>query len=105
MSEISMMGEEPTVESFQIRSPTLTERRACRMLLPRATSAGQKSQLHVAVAGPDGRVVGAAALEPDSDLGTGPTVAGRRWLVDLRVIAPFRGRGIGRALMRRVVDQ
>lgn len=76
------------------------------MLLPRATGAGQKSQLHVAVSGPDGRVVGAAALGLDSGLDSGAAgVGGRRWVVDLRVIVPARGRGIGRALMERVVEQ
>jgi GNAT superfamily N-acetyltransferase len=103
------MGQEPIAESsILIRPPTPAERRACRMLLPRATSAGQKSQLHVAVAGADGRLVGAAALGPDLGLDTGPAEAGRprlRWLVDLRVIVPCRRRGIGRALMRRVVEQ
>lgn len=79
------------------------------MLLPRATGAGSRSHLHVAVSGSDGRVVGAAALGLDSGwetgLGTGAAEAGRRWLVDLRVIVPARGRGIGRALMTRVVEQ
>lgn len=99
------MGQEPTAESFLIRPPTQEERRACRMLLPRATGAAQKVQLHVAVAGPEERVVGAVALGPDMGLDTGPSGTPRRWLVDLRVIVPFRGRGIGRALMARVTDQ
>jgi len=88
-------------EPFLIRPPTPAERRACRMLLPRATGAGQRAQLHVAVAGPDRHVVGAAAL----GLEPGPADAGRRWLVDLRVIVPARRRGVGRALMRRAVEQ
>ena len=80
------------------------------MLLPRATGAGQKSQLHVAVSGPDGPVVGAAALGldlgPGVGLNAGPADSvRRRWMVDLRVIVPARGRGIGRALMGRVVEQ
>jgi predicted N-acetyltransferase YhbS len=70
------------------------------MLLPRAEGAGQHAQLHVAVSGPEQRIVGAAALgvEPAPDFK-------RRWLVDLRVIVPTRRQGIGRALMRRVVEQ
>ena len=69
------------------------------MLLPRA-AAGQHAQLHVAVSHPGERVIGAAALgvEPAPDFK-------RRWFVDLRVIAPARGQGIGHALMRRVVEQ
>src|SRR5438270_476137 len=78
-----------------IRPPAAAERRACRMLLPAATGLGQKSQLHVAVAD-DGRVVGAAALGLDSRVETH-----RGWQVDLRVIVPSRGLGIGRA---RLVD-
>src|SRR5687767_1794524 len=96
------MGQEPTAVPFQIRPPSPAERRACRMLLPRATGAGQRALLHVAVCGPDERVVGAAALGVEA----APADAGRRrWLADLRVIVPARGRGVGRALMRRVVEQ
>lgn len=94
------MHREQTGESFLIRAPTAAETRACRMLLPRATGAGRGAQWHVAVSGPDQLVVGAAALGVES----APDVK-RRWLVDLRVIATARGRGIGRALVRRVVEQ
>jgi len=79
------------------------------MLLPLATSAGQRPQLHVAVSGLQEHVIGAAALWPDSGVGARPgpewgPAAGRRWLVDLRVIVPFRRKGIGRALMQRTVE-
>lgn len=85
---------------FLIRPPTVAERRACRMLLPLATGAGRRSQLHIAVSGSDHRVAGAAALgiEPTPDVK-------RRWMVDVRVIVPARGQGIGGALLRRVVEQ
>src|SRR5215213_4994721 len=86
--------------AFAIRAPTSAEKRACRMLLPAATGAAQRSQLLVAVAGDDARVVGAAALGLD-----GRPEMYRGWQVDLRVIVPFRRRGIGRALMTRLVDQ
>jgi N-acetylglutamate synthase-like GNAT family acetyltransferase len=70
------------------------------MLLPSATSPAQKSQLHVAVLAEDGRIVGAAALGLDCR----PTMY-HGWRVDLRVIVPFRGRGIGRALVGHVAAQ
>jgi GNAT superfamily N-acetyltransferase len=70
------------------------------MLLPAATGPAQRSQLFVAAGGDDGRVVGAAALGLD-----GRPEMYRGWQVDLRVIVPFRRRGIGRALMGRVVEQ
>src|SRR4051812_892183 len=56
----------PPGPPFLIRPPTFADKRACRMLLPRATGAGQRAQLHVAVSAPDGRVVGAAALGPEA---------------------------------------
>jgi len=70
------------------------------MLLPRATGAGQVSRLYVAVSGEAAQVVGAVALGLDRrrDIGAG-------WRVDLRVIVPFRRRGIGRALIEHAVDQ
>jgi GNAT superfamily N-acetyltransferase len=70
------------------------------MLLPAATGAAQRSKLFVAVAGDEARIVGAAALGLDSR----PEMQ-RGWQVDLRVIVPLRRRGIGRALMERVVEQ
>ena len=70
------------------------------MLLPAATGVAQKSQSYVAVGREDGRVVGAAALGLDAR----PEMR-RGWQVDLRVIVPFRGRGIGRALMGHVVGE
>lgn len=99
------MGNELTELAFLIRRPTAAEKRACRMLLPRATSAGQRSQTHVAVSRDDERVIGAAALGPDAALDSASGGRGRRWLVDLRVIVPARRRGVGRALMSRVVEQ
>jgi GNAT superfamily N-acetyltransferase len=84
---------ESSPAAFAIRPPTAAERRACRMLLPRATGAWQRSRLFVAVAGEPPRVVGAAALGLDRRLETH-----RAWQVDLRVIVTHRGRGIGRAL-------
>src|SRR5688500_13483031 len=83
-----------------IRPPTAAERRACRMLLPAATKSGQKARLFVAVHGEPQRVVGAAALGLD-----GRGDAYRGWQADVRVIAPFRRRGIGRALIDHVVAQ
>ena len=99
------MDHDVTDLGFLIRRPTLAEMRACRMLLPRATSAGQRSQLHVAVSHDNERVIGAAGLGPDSALDSAAGGRGRRWLVDLRVIVPARRRGVGRALMRRLVEQ
>ena len=80
-----------------IRPPAnVVERRACRMLLPDATAPSRKASLLVAVWGPEQRIVGAAAL------GLDPRPEMRaRWRTDLRVIAPFRRRGIGRALMEQ----
>lgn len=98
---LEAMDPKPTDMPHLVRPPTPAEKRACRMLLPRATGAGQRAQLWVAVAPPDERVVGAAALV----LEQGPADARRLWLVDLRVIVPARGRGVGRALMRRVVER
>ena len=86
--------------TFFIRNPTSAERRACRMLLPAAARSGQKVRLFVAVAGEPQRVVGAAALGLD-----GRGDAHRGWQVDLRVIGPFRRRGIGRALIEHVATQ
>ena len=97
------MDEQPAAKSFQIRPPMPAEQRACRNPLPEATGAGQESQLLVAVAGRDARVVGAAAWGPDLD--TRRFLADRRWLVDLRVIAPLRRRGLGQALIECVIDQ
>jgi GNAT superfamily N-acetyltransferase len=84
--------------AFVIRPPTAPERRACRMLLPGATGPGQRSRLFAAVTGQPQRVVGAAAVGLDRRLET----AGA-WQVDLRVIVPFRRRGIGRALIDHVI--
>ena len=83
-----------------IRPPTAAERRACRMLLPRATGSGQRSRLCVAVEGENPRVVGAVAIGMDRRVETR-----RAWQVDVRVIAPCRGRGIGRALVEHAVAQ
>jgi hypothetical protein len=69
------------------------------MLLPGATGPGQRSRLFAAVAGTPQRVVGAAAVGMDRRLET----AGA-WQIDLRVIVPFRRRGIGRALVEHVAD-
>jgi len=70
------------------------------MLLPRATGAAQVSRVYVAVAGEPGQVVGAVALGLDRqrDMRDG-------WRIDVRVIVPFRGRGIGRALVEHAIDQ
>lgn len=81
--------------AFAIRPPSPAEKRACRMLLPRATGPGQRSRLYVAVQGSPPRVIGAVALGMDWRLETR-----RAWQVDLRVILPFRRRGIGRALVK-----
>ena len=90
----------PQADAVVIRPPTPAEKRACRMLLPHATGAARRSRLYVAAAGQPQRVVGAAALGLDPRLETH-----RGWQVDLRVIAPHRGRGIGRRLMDHVVAQ
>ena len=89
----------PASETVHVRPPTAVEVRACRMLLPGATGAAQRSRLLVAVVGHPQRVVGAAAVGLDRRLET----AGA-WQVDLRVIAPYRRRGIGSMLLERVVD-
>lgn len=91
--------ESPT-DPLVIRPPTAPEKRACRILLPKATGPAQKARLYVAAVGDPAKVVGAAALGLDPRLETH-----RGWQVDLRVIAPFRGRGIGRRLMDHVVAQ
>ena len=85
---------EPPPDAPAIRPPTPAERRACRMLLPRATGAGQRASLYVAAWGQPERVVGAAALGLDAR-----REGHQGWQLDLRVIAPFRRRGIGRALV------
>lgn len=98
----------PHNDSFLIRSPAPAEKRACRMLLPLATTTGQPVRLHVAAGTHDQHIIGAAALGPDLGSGTYSAVThnvGRRWLVDLRVILPFRGKGVGRALLQRVTEQ
>ena len=91
---------EPSGEEFVIRPPTPPEKRACRMLLPAATGDAQRARLYVAAAGSPPRVVGAAALGLDSRHHTH-----HGWQIDLRVIAPFRRRGIGRALAEHAVAQ
>jgi GNAT superfamily N-acetyltransferase len=91
---------EPAAPPFSIRPPTEAERRACRMLLPRASSSGQRCRFFVAVVGEPARVVGAAAIGMDRRVETRGA-----WQVDLRVIVPYRRRGIGRALVERVVGQ
>ena len=83
-----------------VRAPSAAEVRACRMLLPEATGAVQRSRLYVATAGEPARVVGAAALGLDRR----PAMQ-LDWQVDLRVIAPFRRQGIGRALLNHVIVQ
>src|SRR6184192_2731583 len=93
-------GMEPVARPFLIRPPTEAERRACRMLLPRATVAGQRCRFFVAAAGEPERVVGAVAIGMDRR----PETRGA-WQVDLRVIVPYRRRGVGRALLDRVVAQ
>jgi ribosomal protein S18 acetylase RimI-like enzyme len=85
--------------SFIIRDPRPAERRACRMLLPRATEPGERCRLFVAASGEPQRVIGAAALGPDLKH------EGRRWLVDVHVIEPFRRRGVARALLRPLIDE
>jgi N-acetylglutamate synthase-like GNAT family acetyltransferase len=70
------------------------------MLLPRATAPEQRSRLYVAVEGKPQRVVGAVALGMDRRIETR-----RAWQVDVRVIAPCRGRGVGRALVEDAVAQ
>ncbi|MEO6435106.1 MAG: GNAT family N-acetyltransferase [Tepidisphaeraceae bacterium] len=82
-----------------VRRPHPAEKRACRMLLPRATEAGQRSLLLVAAAGEPQRVIGAAALGIDRQRDD------RLWLVDLHVIEPLRRRGVGRALLNRVIEE
>ena len=91
---------EPAAPPFSIRPPTEAERRACRMLLPRASSSGQRCRFFVAAAGAPQRVVGAAAIGMDRRVETRGA-----WQVDLRVIVPLRRRGIGRALVEHVVAQ
>ena len=83
-----------------IRLPNPVERRACRMLLTRATGPDRRSRLYVAVEGEPQRVVGAVAVGMDRRVETR-----RAWQVDVRVIAPCRGRGIGRALVEHAVAQ
>lgn len=84
-----------------IRPAAPAERRACRMLLPQAAGVAQRCQWYVALDGSEQRVVGAAALGLDARV----EELNRRWQTDLRVIVPFRGRGIGRALLDHVVEQ
>lgn len=81
-----------------IRPPTSVEKLACHMLLPRATGPGERSRLYVAAEGWPPRVIGAVALGMDRRLDTR-----RVWQVDLRVIVPFRRRGVGRALVGHAV--
>src|SRR5882757_1624821 len=84
---------------YVIRPPQSAEKRACRMLLPGATGSGAMTHLFVAASGDPQRVIGAVALGMDSQH------SGRRGLVDLHVIEPFRRRGIGRALLNRAIEQ
>jgi GNAT superfamily N-acetyltransferase len=91
---------EPSAEPLVIRAPTAAEPRACRMLLPRATGDGRRAALFVAAAGSPARVVGAAALGLDPRRETH-----HGWQVDLRVIVPYRRRGIGRALLDHAAAQ
>jgi GNAT superfamily N-acetyltransferase len=91
---------EPSGEPFVIRPPTPPEKRACRMLLPAATGGAQRARLFVAAMGSPARVVGAAAIGLDTRRDTH-----HGWQVDVRVIVPFRGRGIGRALVKHAVAQ
>jgi GNAT superfamily N-acetyltransferase len=85
-------------EESEIRPPTAVELRACRILLPTATGADRRARLYVAVSGTPQRVVGAAALGLDARRQTH-----EGWQVDLHVIPPVRRRGIGRALLDRVL--
>ena len=89
--------DEPT-DTLVVRAPIGAEIHACRMLLPQATGPGRRAKLFVAACGTPQRVVGAAALGLDARRETH-----EGWQVDLRVVVPFRRRGIGRALMRQVV--
>jgi isocitrate dehydrogenase len=86
-------------QQFSIRPPTRVERRACRLLLPRAATAGHRCRFFVAAAGTPQRVVGAVAVGMDRRAETRGA-----WQVDLRVIFPFRRRGIGRTLIEHAVE-
>src|SRR4051794_27835627 len=96
-----MEAPAPPPPPVVIRTAAAAEKRACRMLLPQSTGAAQRSRLYVAVGGGDsGPIVGALAMGLDR---RGEMREG--WRVDLRVIVPFRRRGIGRALMEHAVGQ
>jgi GNAT superfamily N-acetyltransferase len=92
------------MEPFVIRRPAAAERRACAMLLPGAAKPGEKARLFVAAAGEPPRVVGAAALGVGGREGA-QDGAHREWRVDVRVIVPFRRRGIARALVDHAASQ
>ena len=91
---------QPLPGPLVIRHPTTAEARACRMLLPRATEGGRRARLYVAAVGSPVKVVGAAALGLDPRRETH-----QGWQTDLRVIVPFRRRGIARAMIGHVVAQ
>lgn len=89
----------PVAEPIAIRPADRGDLRACRVLLPQ-TKATSASAEFVVAADEAGRVVGAASLAWDAVL---RELKG--WEVDVHVIPPVRGAGVGRALVSAAIER
>jgi GNAT superfamily N-acetyltransferase len=83
----------PAIEQHvKIRPPEGIELRICRMLLPEISGPAGVVQYHVAVEPGRSQVVGAVGIREDFTQAT-------RWIIDVHVIAPARGKGVCRQLI------
>jgi GNAT superfamily N-acetyltransferase len=78
-----------------IRPPEGIELRICRMLLPEISGPAGSVWYRVAVDGESSRIIGAVGIREDF-------TQVRRWIVDVHVIPPARGRGVGRQLIESI---
>jgi len=83
-----------------VRIPVGAERKACRMLLPEVASDPRWTAFLLATTGSPAQVVGAVAhvpvIERDGTAGT---------RLAIRVVRPFRRRGLGRAIIEAVAAE
>lgn len=85
------------VPQFRVRAATAADLRACRMLLPKFFALGSDVILFVAIDSESEWIIGAGAISWDDPM----LVDGSRPIA-IQVIAPWRRRGVGRALLERI---
>jgi GNAT superfamily N-acetyltransferase len=81
-----------------IRPPEGIELRICRMLLPEISGPAGAVWYQVAVERESNRVIGAVGVREEFSQAA-------RWIVDVHVIPPSRGRGVGRQLVGMIATQ